>query len=693
MAPTPVACGPIHTLAKLNEWKPSSDVLDDLTRATVPLPQANVASPGSGKQRMLVCHDMAGGYYEDKWAQGCASSDTYLFEFWQCVDTFIYFSHVLVTIPPVGWINAAHQNGAKMLGTFIMEWEEGAKVCKELFQSRQSAIHAAKQLAKIAEWYGFEGWLINIESQVQVEHVPQVVHFLDTLKAEMHAVTLGNSAVLWYDACDVQGLVRHYCTVNHNNFPFFEACDGMFVDYHWNDQSCRKAVEFLDDRRRNGCCKHGPAQTWFGVDVYGRGTFGGGGWDSDIAVAHAGAQGLSMAVFAPGWIYEEDKGPRSEWPQRSRRLWRLIQDAWVSSRTTVTSLPVSTSFNRGAGHSYRQSAREVSGPWFNMSLQDVQPLWLPPCPPNAHTLGLGALQNSHSCSLSLEPDYTHVFDGGCSVHASGSCDAGGTALAALLLCDAPVAESVAVQYTSRVASGTAAALVLVFAEQDELSAVVLHTDAWTEDMLEETQLHLLDQGMSCQMIQSTITNSAASDPQDDADAEGGWTRNSFRIAGDTDRRLVHVAVVARSLGGGADVSLNLGSLLVQDAADARSAVISGLEVRGEVTRQKHDDTMDSISVLLEWNCPGLHTAPGALRTAVWATEDSDEVGGSREERPEFPSATLVGFSNRCLYFVCPLLVRSTAAAITFVVQPRNLDCSWSSLANSACLSVALPDRA
>lgn len=25
-----------------------------------------------------------------------------------------------------------------------------------------------------------------------------------------------------YDACDVQGLVRHYCTVNHYNFPFFE---------------------------------------------------------------------------------------------------------------------------------------------------------------------------------------------------------------------------------------------------------------------------------------------------------------------------------------------------------------------------------------------------------------------------------------------------------------------------------------
>lgn len=118
-----------------------------------PLPATPASQP-----KYAAC---SGGYYEDKWAQGSTSSDTYLFEFWQCVDTFIYFAHVLVTIPPVGWINSAHTNGVKVLGTFILEWEAGAKVCQELFKSRESAAHAARQLARIAHWFGFEGWLVR----------------------------------------------------------------------------------------------------------------------------------------------------------------------------------------------------------------------------------------------------------------------------------------------------------------------------------------------------------------------------------------------------------------------------------------------------------------------------------------------------------------------------------------------------
>ncbi len=38
-------------------------------------------------------------------------TEAYRLNAWHCVDTFVYFSHHLVTIPPPGWINAAHRNG------------------------------------------------------------------------------------------------------------------------------------------------------------------------------------------------------------------------------------------------------------------------------------------------------------------------------------------------------------------------------------------------------------------------------------------------------------------------------------------------------------------------------------------------------------------------------------------------------
>lgn len=49
----------------------------------------------------------------------------YTFDRWQYIDVFVYFSHTTVTIPPPGWIAAAHANGVRMLGTLIFEGKVG----------------------------------------------------------------------------------------------------------------------------------------------------------------------------------------------------------------------------------------------------------------------------------------------------------------------------------------------------------------------------------------------------------------------------------------------------------------------------------------------------------------------------------------------------------------------------------------
>lgn len=69
--------------------------------------------------RTLLCHDMKGGYLEDRFVHGTSDAvNPYIFTHWAHVDSFVYFSHQFVTIPPVGWINAAHLHGVQILGEY-----------------------------------------------------------------------------------------------------------------------------------------------------------------------------------------------------------------------------------------------------------------------------------------------------------------------------------------------------------------------------------------------------------------------------------------------------------------------------------------------------------------------------------------------------------------------------------------------
>jgi endo-beta-N-acetylglucosaminidase D len=86
-----------------------------------------------------------------------------------------------------------------------------------------SAEHAARQLARIADSYGFEGWLVNIESCVpESTGVLFLDAFLTALTAEMQSLRGKQALVLWYDACDSSGKVHHHCTLNYLNYPFFQ---------------------------------------------------------------------------------------------------------------------------------------------------------------------------------------------------------------------------------------------------------------------------------------------------------------------------------------------------------------------------------------------------------------------------------------------------------------------------------------
>lgn len=82
---TPISF-PLKTVSELRDWVPDAD-RDKFNVSHVPLQRrmkTNALRPS-----LMLCHDMAGGYKEDKLVQGNDYSETYYIQNWHLVDTFI----------------------------------------------------------------------------------------------------------------------------------------------------------------------------------------------------------------------------------------------------------------------------------------------------------------------------------------------------------------------------------------------------------------------------------------------------------------------------------------------------------------------------------------------------------------------------------------------------------------------------
>lgn len=107
---------PIKTLEELESRAYFDSFHYPFNKSSVPLQSTSVSLPN--RARLLVCHDLQGGYGDDKWVQGGTNPDAYAIWHWYLIDVFVYFSHYLVTLPPPCWTNAAHRHGVKVLFLF-----------------------------------------------------------------------------------------------------------------------------------------------------------------------------------------------------------------------------------------------------------------------------------------------------------------------------------------------------------------------------------------------------------------------------------------------------------------------------------------------------------------------------------------------------------------------------------------------
>ncbi|KIK92795.1 glycoside hydrolase family 85 protein [Paxillus rubicundulus Ve08.2h10] len=338
------------SLAELDAWfaQPHDKLLGVLPYQ--PRPHTDGQSDGRG--RLMVCHDYRGGYTESP------SGLCYTFNFWSFCDTFIYFSHNRVTVPPSTWSNAAHRQGTKMLGTLIFEHSESQPECLQIIvgqaQSNTSTtIPLSKRyailLAELAYQRGFDGYLLNFEYKLEsgIEQARALAAWIVLLRAELRAKVGPHAQAVWYDSVIYDGRLRWQNRLNSYNLPFFLASDALFVNYFWAPEYPTLTAQYftnLDPAIVAGNAippfQAKTLQSIFtGTDVWGRGQYGGGGFGSYRALTRIDPEflGLSAAVFGPAWTWESEEGkPGWNWDQ----WWDYERKLWVGPPRSGDIVPV-----------------------------------------------------------------------------------------------------------------------------------------------------------------------------------------------------------------------------------------------------------------------------------------------------------------------------------------------------------------
>jgi len=82
-------------------------------------------------------------------------------------------------------------------------------------------------------------------------------------------VLIGSSR---YDALTIDNRVRYQNGITDANKPFFDVSDGIFTNYWWREHNIRSTADIAAALGR-------PRDVFSGVDVWGRGSLGDGGFN------------------------------------------------------------------------------------------------------------------------------------------------------------------------------------------------------------------------------------------------------------------------------------------------------------------------------------------------------------------------------------------------------------------------------
>ncbi|CAL1545656.1 unnamed protein product [Lymnaea stagnalis] len=190
--------------------------------------------------------------------------------------------------------------------------------------------------------------------------------FVRTLTTKCHEL-LDSGQVLWYDSVTSKGDLRWQDELNSLNKMFFDVCDGIYLNYNITEEKLARSRDLAALANRQ-------FDVYVGIDVFGRGSPCGGGFNTKEGLEMIRNYQLSCALFAPAWTYEYLG--YAEFDVNEIMFWGIISDLLT---VRPLKIPIHTTFCQGFGNDFFLQGQKMnvsSKPWFNISLQQLQPSYL-----------------------------------------------------------------------------------------------------------------------------------------------------------------------------------------------------------------------------------------------------------------------------------------------------------------------------
>ncbi|MBN3546561.1 discoidin domain-containing protein [Fictibacillus barbaricus] len=473
---------------QLLNWNPENDPNAKYNRSHIPLAQRDVlykVNENAQSDAKLVALSALNPNTSGVPSQGGKAFFANTFSYWQYADLMVYWAgssgEGIIVPPSADVIDASHKNGVPILGNVFFpptvyggkkEWVE-----QMLTQRADGSFPAADKLLEVAEYYGFDGWFINQETEggtpETAKKMQQFLVYLQNHKPE-------GMEIMWYDSMTNDGRINWQNALTDKNSMFLQdgeqrVSDSMFLNFWWRDQqsSYNKAQQL----------KRNPYDLYTGIDVEARGTSTSIPWEGIFPKGKAPY--TSLGIYRPDWAFKTSQN-MEEFYQKEQEFWvgkngdpsdTEGNGSWkgmahyFTAKTPIQELPFVTHFNTGSGKFFSVKGDVSSNEaWNNRSLQDVLPTW--------RWLKEGGQD------LDVNFDWEQAYYGGSSLKLSGMLDPADPAHLKLYKTDLPIQKDTELSITHKANSKNAKVKVGISFLDDPESFIFLDTetkdrDEWT----------------------------------------------------------------------------------------------------------------------------------------------------------------------------------------------------------------------